>query len=133
GGFIAAQSFTALFLLDSATSLVYVLVLLPTTNPELHPEREAGGYGEVVRNRVFMSYVGLNALVIATSVAIWVELLPPFAKNQAGVSPEGIGLISAVDSFVLVLAQQPIAKLMAGHRPNRAHPLNPGVSPPALP
>jgi MFS family permease len=127
GGFIAAQSFTALFLLDSATFLVYVLVLLRTTNPDLHPEREAGGYGEVVRNRVFMSYVGLNALVIATSVAIWVELLPPFAKNQANVSPEGIGLIWAVDSFVVVLAQLPIAKLMEGRRRMRALALMCGV------
>src|SRR5262249_28392487 len=127
GGFVAAQSFTALFLLDSATFLVYVLVLLRTTNPELHPEREAGGYREVVRNRVFMSYVGLNALVIATSIAIWVELLPPFAKTQAGVRPEGIGVIWAVDSFVVVLAQLPIAKLMEGHRRMRALALMCGV------
>jgi len=116
GGFIAAHSFTALFLLDAGTFLVYVLVLMRTTNPDLHPERESGSYGEVVRNRVFMSYVGLNALVIATSIAVWVELLPPFAKNQAHVSPEGIGVIWAVDSFFVVVAQLPIAKLMEGHR-----------------
>jgi MFS family permease len=116
GGFIAAHSFTALFLLDAGTFLAYVVVLLRLTNPDLHPERESGSYREVVRNRVFMSYVGLNALVIATSIAIWVELLPPFAKNQAGVSPEGIGLIWAVDSIVVVVAQLPVAKLMEGHR-----------------
>ena len=80
------------------------------------PERESGSYREVVRNRVFMSYVGLNALVIATSVAIWVELLPPFAKNQAHVSPEGVGVIWAVDSLFVVVAQLPVAKLMEGHR-----------------
>ncbi|TMK69843.1 MAG: MFS transporter [Actinobacteria bacterium] len=74
-----------------------------------------------------MSYVGLNALVIATSVAIWVELLPPFAKNQAHVSPEGIGVIWAVDSFVVVLAQLPIAKLMEGHRRMRGLALMCGV------
>jgi MFS family permease len=116
GGFIAAQSFTALFLLDAGTFLAYVAVLLTLSNPELHPEREAGSYLEVVRNRVFMSYVALNALVIATSIAVWVELLPPFAKNQAHVSPEGIGLIWAVDSFFVVVAQLPVAKLMEGHR-----------------
>jgi MFS family permease len=116
GGFIAAQSFTALFLLDAGTFLVYVAVLVTLSNPELHPEREAGSYLEVVRNRVFMSYVALNALVIATSIAVWVELLPPFAKNQAHVSPEGIGLIWAVDSFFVVVAQLPVAKLMEGHR-----------------
>jgi MFS family permease len=116
GGFVAAHSFTALFFLDAGTFLAYVVVLLALTDPELHPERESGSYREVVRNRVFMSYVGLNALVIATSIAIWVELLPPFARNQAGVSPEGIGLIWAVDSLVVVVAQLPMAKLMEGHR-----------------
>ena len=120
GGFVAAHSFTALFIFDAATFLAYVAVLLTLTNPELHPEREAGSYREVVRNRVFMNYVGLNALVIATSVAIWVELLPPFAKNQAGVSPEGIGLIWAVDSLFVVVAQLPMAKLVEGHRRMRA-------------
>ena len=97
GGFIASRSFTALFLLDAGTFLAYVVVLLRLTSPDLHPERESGSYREVVRNRVFMSYVGLNALVIATSIAVWVELLPPFAKNQAQVSPEGVGVIWAVD------------------------------------
>src|SRR5439155_3624733 len=98
------------------TFLAYVVVLLRLTAPDLHPEREGGSYLEVVRNRVFMSYIGLNALVIATSMAVWVELLPPFAKNQAHVTTEGVGLIWAVDSLVVVLAQLPIAKLMEGRR-----------------
>ena len=120
GGIIAARSYTALFVLDAATFLGYVAVLLRLPTPALHPERATGRYAAVVRDRVFMSYVGLNALVIATSVAIWVELLPPFAKNQAGVSPEGIGIIWAVDSLVVVVAQLPVAKLMEGHRRMRA-------------
>src|SRR5205823_2219965 len=110
------RSFTALFLLDSGTFLAYVIVLLRLTPPDLHPEREGGSYLEVVRNRVFMSYIGLNALVIATSMAVWVELLPPFAKNQAHVSTEGVGLIWAVDSLIVVVAQLPVAKLMEGRR-----------------
>ncbi|MFY9578979.1 MAG: MFS transporter [Gaiellaceae bacterium] len=116
GGLIASRSFTALFLLDAGTFLAYVVVLLRLTSPDLHPERESGSYREVVRNRVFMSYVGLNALVIATSIAVWVELLPPFAKNQAHVSTEGVGVIWAVDSLFVVVAQLPVAKLMEGHR-----------------
>ena len=116
GGFVAAHSFTALFVLDAATFVGYVLVLLRLQAPDLDPERAAGSYGEVLRNRVFMSYIGLNALVIATSMAVWVELLPPFAKNQAHVSPEGVGVLWAVDSFVVVVAQLPVTKLMEGRR-----------------
>jgi MFS family permease len=120
GGFIASWSFTALFLFDAGTFLAYVVVLLRITSPELHPEREAGSYVDVVRNRVFMSYTFLNALVIAASVAIWVELLPPFAKNQAHVSPKGIGLLWAIDSLVVVVAQLPVAKLAEGRRRMRS-------------
>src|SRR5436189_159007 len=115
-GFLAAWSFTALFLLDAATFLAYVVVLLRITSPALHPEREGGSYRQVVRDRVFMSYTLLNALVIAASVAVWVELLPPFAKNQAHVSTQGIGLLWAVDSIVVVFAQLPVTKLADGHR-----------------
>jgi len=116
GGFIASWSFTALFLFDAATFLGYVIVLTRVTSPELHPEREAGSYVDVVRDRTFMSYTALNALVIAASVAVWVELLPPFAKNQAHVGAKGIGLLWTVDSIVIVLAQLPVAKLVEGHR-----------------
>jgi len=116
GGAIAAHSFTALFLLDAATFLGYVVVLARLPEPALHPERGAGGYLDVIRNRVFVSYVALNALVIATSIAAWVELLPPFAKNQGHVSSQGIGVLWAVDSIVVVVAQLPAAKLVEGRR-----------------
>jgi MFS family permease len=123
GGFIASWSFTALFLVDAATFLAYVVVLTRVPTPELHPERSAGRYMDVVRDRTFMSYTFLNALVIAASVAVWVELLPPFAKNQADVSAKGIGLIWAVDSVVVVVAQLPVAKLVEGHRRMRSFAL----------
>jgi MFS family permease len=123
GGFLAAWSFTALFLFDAATFLAYVAVLTRVPTPELHPEREAGTYRDVVRDRTFMSYTLLNALVIAASVAIWVELLPPFAKNQADVSAQGIGVLWAVDSIVVVVAQLPVAKLVEGRRRMRAFAL----------
>ena len=116
GGFIASWSFTALFLFDAATFLVYAAVLTRVRPPELHPEGAAGTYRDVVRDRVFMRYTALNALVIAASVAVWVELLPPFAKNQAHVTPRGIGVLWAVDSLVVVVAQLPAAKLVEGRR-----------------
>jgi MFS family permease len=120
GGFVASWSFTALFLVDAATFLGYLAVLTRVSSPELHPERESGRYLDVVRDRTFMSYTLLNALVIAASVAIWVELLPPFAKNQAHVGTSGIGLLWTVDSIVVVLAQLPVAKVVEGRRRMRA-------------
>jgi predicted MFS family arabinose efflux permease len=120
GGVIASSShpatFTVLFLLDAATFVGYVVVLAGLKSPELHPEREEGSYREVVRDRPFITYVSLNALFIAASMATFVELLPPFAKNDAGVSEFGVGVIWFVDALVVVLAQLPVAKLAEGRR-----------------
>jgi MFS family permease len=120
GGVIASTArpttFTVLFLLDAATFIGYVLVLTRLRSPELHPEREEGSYRQVMRDRPFMSYVALNALFMGASMAVVVELLPPFAKNQADVSEFGIGILWFVDALVVVLAQLPVAKLAEGKR-----------------
>ncbi len=120
GGVIASTArpptFTLLFLLDAGTFLAYVLVLARLPSPELHPERDEGSYRQVIRDRPFMSYVALNALFMGASMAVVVELLPPFAKNEADVSELGIGLLWFVDALAVVLLQLPVAKLAEGRR-----------------
>jgi MFS family permease len=120
GGLIAStahpRTFTILFLLDAATFLAYVAVLARLPSPALAVDRMEGSYAQVVRDRVFLAYTSINALFIAASIAVWVELLPPFAKNQAHVSEKGVGILWAVDSLVVVIAQLPIAKLAEGRR-----------------
>jgi MFS family permease len=120
GGAIASTShphtFTILFFLDAATFLGYVLVLFRLRSPDLDPEREAGSYRQVVENRPFVAYIGLNALFIAASMAVVVELLPPFAKNDAGVNEFGIGILWFVNAIAVVVLQLPVAKLTEGKR-----------------
>jgi MFS family permease len=120
GGLIASSahpsSYTTLFLLDAATFLGYVLVLLRLPAPRLSPPREVGSYGEVLRDRPFRSYVLLNALFIGAGMAVIAELLPPYAKNDAGVSETGVGALWFVNALVVVLAQLPVAKLAEGRR-----------------
>jgi MFS family permease len=120
GGVIASTAhpgtFTLLFLLDAATFLAYVLVLAATPSPELHPERAGGSYREVLQDRPFIRYVALNALFMGASMAVVVELLPPFAKNDANVSELGIGFLWFVNSLAVVVLQLPVAKLVEGRR-----------------
>jgi MFS family permease len=120
GGVIASsshpRSFTALFILDAATFLAFVLVLLRVPSPRLHQEEAGGRYGRVLGDRVFLAFVLLNATFMAAGMATIVELLPPFAKNQAGVSEFGVGLLWFVNSLVVVFAQLPVAKLQEGRR-----------------
>jgi MFS family permease len=120
GGAIAStahpRTFTIMFLLDAATFLGYVVVLARIHPPGLHPEREEGSYRQVMRNRPFMSYVALNALFMGASMAVVVELLPPFAKNQAHVTELGIGVLWFINALGVVLFQLPVAKLAEGRR-----------------
>jgi MFS family permease len=67
-----------------------------------------------------MRYVFLNATFITVGMVAIVELLPPYAKNEAGVTEKQIGLLWMVNSLVVVLAQLPIAKLGEGRRRMRA-------------
>jgi MFS family permease len=121
GGLIATTSdpgtFTILFLADAATFLVYSVVLLRVPQPAKVRREGAtpGGYGEVVRNRVFMGVVGLNFVFIAAGMA-QLETLPVYAKNEAGVTERGIGVLFFLNTLVIVLAQLPVARGLEGHR-----------------
>ena len=123
GGLIADTArpgtFVALFVLDAATFVVYLGVLLVAVpEPELaRTDREAGpgSYREVLRHGAFVAFVGLNTLFIFAGMSGF-ELLPVFAKNEVGVAENAIGVIFFVNTVVIVLTQLPIAKLSEGHR-----------------
>jgi MFS family permease len=125
GGLIARvaqpSSFTILFLLDAVTFVAYACVLATVPSPEQHPDRAGGRYADVIRDGPFMRYILLNATFITVGMVAIVELLPPYAKNDAGVTEKQIGLLWAINSLVVVLAQLPIAKLGEGRR--RMHAL----------
>jgi predicted MFS family arabinose efflux permease len=124
GGLIATTSspasFTVLFLLDAATFLVFAAALVFVPEPELPEEDEGaaappGRYADVLRDRALVGLVVLNVLFVAAGYAQF-ELLPVFAKNEAGVSETGIGLIFLVNTLVIVLAQLPLSKALEGRR-----------------
>ena len=90
------------------------------------PLRRARTTAAIPDDSLHESGTGLVTLVrdavptTVDSLAVWVELLPPFAKNQAHVSPKGIGLLWAIDSLVVVIAQLPVAKIAEGRRRMRS-------------
>jgi predicted MFS family arabinose efflux permease len=126
GGLIATtgdpSSFTLLFIVDAATFLVFIGMLAFVPEPTLaehDPDVPRGGYLDVLRNRVFLGIVGLNVVFVTAGYA-QIELLPVFAKNEAGVTERGIGLIFFLNTLVVVLAQLPVSKLLEGRSRMRA-------------
>jgi MFS family permease len=124
GGLIATtgepETFTVLFLLNAATFLAYALVMLalvpsPSLMGGTHVPGSTGSYRRVLRHRPFMAVIGLNALFIFAGFSGF-ELLPVYAKNEAAVSENLIGLVFFLNTLVIVLAQLPIARLAQGRR-----------------
>jgi predicted MFS family arabinose efflux permease len=123
GGLIATTSdpasFTRLFLLDAATFLAFVAVLSTVKEPapveDEQDEAAAGGYRAVLRDRNFVWLLALNVLFVAVGYEVF-ALLPPFAKNYAGVSERWVGLIWLGNTLLIVLIQLPVAKLLEGRR-----------------
>jgi MFS family permease len=119
GGFLAATSFRLLFLGDAATFVLYAAVLIAfVPEPGRAPAREgerAGSYRDVLRHRIFMAFLAVNAVFVAVGYA-QIELIAPYGKNEAGIGEQWIGAIFAVNTLVIVLAQLPIVRLAEGRR-----------------
>jgi MFS family permease len=122
GGVIATtdspRSFEALFLIDAASFAAYGVVmalLVPAPERPTATERASGSYREVLRNRPFLFVVALNALFIFAGYSGF-DVLPVYAKNEAGLSETRIGLLFLVNTLVILLAQLPIARFARGRR-----------------
>jgi MFS family permease len=79
-------------------------------------EDARGGYATVLRHKTFLAYLALNAVLIAIGFALLQDILPAYAKNEAGVSEKGIGLIFLANTMLIVVAQLPVAKALEGRR-----------------
>ena len=123
GGLIATTSspetFVALFLLDAATFLVYAFVMYALVpEPDLRASGHAGrtgSYRDVLRHRPFVAVAALNALFIFAGYSGF-DILPVYAKNEAGLSETSIGLLFLVNTVVIIFAQLPIARFSRGRR-----------------
>src|SRR2546430_2073264 len=127
GGFVGrliattsdASSFTKLFLHDAATFFVFVGVLSTIREPAPADEEQdaeaGGGDRSVIHARKFLGLRGLNVLFVAVGYEVF-ALLPPFAKNYAGVSERWVGMIWLANTLLIVLIQLPVAKALEGRR-----------------
>ncbi len=119
GGVIAAyglSGFVVLFLINAFTYLVYVAVLVVLVQDAVRPEPVPGGYRIVLRDRAFVQLALTNVAIIAVGWGVFTWLLPPYARNQLGISARLIGLLLLANAAAVVVAQVPIARLAEGRR-----------------
>ena len=131
GGFIAhghdPRSFTILFLVDAATFLAYIAVLLAIADPGVAAEErsdERASYAAVLRDRLFVGLWTLNFLFVTAGYSLF-NLVPAFAHDHAGISLGEVGVAFSVNTGLIVLVQLPISRLIEGRRRMRALALMP--------
>ncbi len=78
-------------------------------------EQARTGYRAVLRDRNFVALLSLNVLFVAVGYEVF-ALLPPFAKNYAGVSERWVGFIWLANTLLIVLIQLPVSKALEGRR-----------------
>ncbi len=122
-GFIAEVSYVAGFLVEAGMTLacaVVVFLKLPESRPTHATKEERAeasvGLGTVLRDRRFMSVVGLCFLVALIFQQGAVGL--PIAMGEAGFTPADFGMVIAVNGVLIVALQIPVTRFIE-HRDAR--------------
>jgi MFS family permease len=126
GGFIAARSYLALFVIDAVISSIVALMvffLIPETKPAA-PEGTAqestaetfAGYLRVLRDRKFMAFT----LVCLLTWFVYMNMnttLGVYLRDQHGLPESGYGWLISINAAMVVLMQFPITRRIEKNPP----------------
>ncbi|TMF80365.1 MAG: MFS transporter, partial [Chloroflexi bacterium] len=128
-GFIVASaqrlsSFQTLYLFDAVTYAAFALIVLaavPSPRAETVTATDANGTGfrAVARDRLFLTVIAANIVLVVVGHTFFSNILPPFAKTHTPLGPAAIGIIVLVNTSFVVIAQIPAVRLVA--RMRRSH------------
>jgi MFS family permease len=128
GGFIAARSYLALFVIDAVASVVtavLVVWLLSETRPE--PDGDAGeqslrqtvrGYSIVVRDSRFMGFV-LTMVLLTMGYTQIFSTLAVYLRDVHSVPEQQYGWLISVNAAMVVLLQFAVTRQASRFRPLR--------------
>ncbi|MDQ4024971.1 MAG: MFS transporter [Actinomycetota bacterium] len=130
GGFLADVStpgtFELLYALDAVSWLVFAAVLVKMSdvgNAVEHSDEDkevaAGGYRAVAADRNFVRLFVLMALLVTVGYSQLESGFPAYATGKGGISTAALGMTFAANTFVIVVAQLVVLKLMRGKRRTR--------------
>ena len=91
-----------------------MLAALVHESPRREPVR--GGYRVLLRDRAFLHLAAADVAMIAVGWGVFSWLLPPFARDQIGVSTSLIWLLLLANAMAVVVAQVPVARFAEGRR-----------------
>lgn len=130
GGFVASVSYMLAFRIAAGANLLFALLILffvRETAPQRQPQsdqqpkptpqkQDAGGYGQVLRNRTFVAFC--SAYVLASmAYSLMMVLLSIYAKENFAMPEQRFGLIMSANAFIVVLFQFSVTSVTKRHRP----------------
>jgi MFS family permease len=129
GGFVVAaaprlSSFQILYLFDAVTFAGFALIVLAAV-PGLRAETVTAtgangtGFRAVGRDRLFVTVIALNIVLVVVGHTFFSNILSPFAEAHTPVGPGAIGIIFLFNTSFIVIVQIPAVRVVA--RMRRAH------------
>jgi MFS family permease len=116
GGVLAGMSYVLLFGVDAATSIITAAILFVFLR-ETRPQAAAGGdvpqesivqtfrgYGAALRDRVFMAFMLIGAVVWLVYYQMN-STLAVYLRDEHGIEPQGFGLLIGLNALMVVLMQ----------------------------
>ena len=129
GGFIVAaaqqlSTFQLLYFFDAVTYAGFALIVLaavPSPRAEIATATDANGNGfrAVARDRIFLTVIAANIVLVVVGHTFFSNILPPFAKAHTPVGPAEIGIIFLFNTALVVIAQIPAVRAVG--RMRRTH------------
>ncbi len=131
GGFLAARSYTLLFIIDVIASSITALIifaLVPETKPQTvptedqQPEQEESlgktlaGYLKVTKDGVYMIYMAASIFMVLGYMQMNTTL-PVFLRDVHGLPDSNYGLLLSLNASMVVLLQFWITRRIKGFAP----------------
>jgi MFS family permease len=128
-GFIVAAAqrlgtFQLLYFFDAVTYAGFALIVLAAVpNPRVEigktTDESGTGFRAVARDRLFLTVIAANIVLVVVGHTFFSNILPPFAKAHTPVGPAEIGIIVLLNTAFIVIAQIPAVRVVA--RMRRTH------------
>ena len=120
-GLLADAGYLLLFVVDAATTLLYLALVAVKVHDPLSdgtPREPAWrGLVTVARDRLFLVFILLTVAIAVVYKQVEVPLAVDIGAH--GISPRGYGLILAVNGALIVLISPTVARLISGMRRER--------------
>jgi MFS family permease len=120
----APETFTVIFLVDAASSLIPMALLLGPlrhvrTQSQPADDEPAGGYREILRRPAVLWLTLLTFIAVFIGYGQMEAGFPAYAREVAEVSTQTIGFAFAVNTAVIVLLQFTVLTRIKGRRRTR--------------